>query len=39
MFELEWGDPPKAKVLRAIAKNVTENRVQLLAEWEEKVNP
>jgi hypothetical protein len=38
MFELEWGDAPKAKVLREIAKNVEENRVQLLAEWEEKVN-
>jgi Domain of unknown function (DUF4160) len=38
MFELEWGDPPKSKVLREIAKNVEENRVQLLAEWEEKVN-
>jgi hypothetical protein len=39
MFELEWGDPPKAKMLRTIAKTVAENRVQLLAEWEEKVNP
>jgi hypothetical protein len=38
MFEVEWGDPPKAKVRRAIAKAVAENRVQLLAEWEEKVN-
>jgi hypothetical protein len=27
------------KVLRAIAKAVVENRVELLAEWEEKVNP
>ena len=38
MFEVEWGDPPKAKVLRTIAKTVAANRVQLLAEWEEKVN-
>jgi hypothetical protein len=38
MFELEWGDPPKAKVLREIAKNVEEKRVQLLAEREAKVN-
>jgi hypothetical protein len=39
MFELEWGDPLKAKVRRAIAKTVAENRVQLLAEREQKVNP
>jgi hypothetical protein len=39
MFELEWGNAPKAKVLREIAKNVEENRLQLLAEWEENVNP
>ncbi|HKI19900.1 MAG TPA: DUF4160 domain-containing protein [Isosphaeraceae bacterium] len=38
MFELEWGDNPRAKVLREIAKNVKEKRVQLLAEWEAKVN-
>jgi hypothetical protein len=38
MFEVEWGDPPKAKVLRTIAKTVAANRVQLLAEWEQKVN-
>ena len=38
MFELEWGDAPKAKVRREIAKNVEENRVELLAEWEATVN-
>ena len=38
MFELEWGDNPRAKVLREIAKNVKEKRVQLLAEWEANVN-
>ncbi len=38
MFELEWGDNPRTKVLREIARNVRENRVQLLAEWEAKVN-
>ncbi len=38
MFELQWGDAPKAKVLREIARLVEENRVQLLAEWEAKVN-
>jgi len=38
MFELEWGDNPRAKVLREIAKNVKEKRVQLLAEWEANIN-
>ena len=38
MFELMWGDAPKSKVLREIAKKVRENRVQLLAEWEANVN-
>jgi hypothetical protein len=38
MFELQWGDAPRAKVLREIAKLVEGNRVQLLAEWEAKVN-
>jgi hypothetical protein len=38
MFEPVWGDAPKAKVLREIAKNVNERRLQLLAEWEAKVN-
>ena len=38
MFELQWGNAPKAKVLRMIVKNVEENRIQLLAEWEAKVN-
>ncbi len=37
MFELEWGDPPRMKVLRQIAKIVEEHRVQLLAEWEANV--
>ena len=38
MFELEWGDPPRMKVLRQIEKIVKEHRVQLLAEWEANVN-
>ncbi len=38
MFELEWGDAPRAKVLRQIEKIVKEKRVQLLAEWEANVN-
>jgi hypothetical protein len=38
MFELLWGKPARAKVLRSIAERVGENRVQLLAEWEAKVN-
>ena len=38
MFELEWGDAPKANVLREIALNVSENRAKLLAEWVEKVS-
>jgi hypothetical protein len=38
MFDLEWGNPPKSKTLRLIAKNVNENRIELLAEWEAKVH-
>jgi hypothetical protein len=38
MFELQWGDAPKAKVLREIAKRVEETRAQLLEEWEANVN-
>jgi hypothetical protein len=38
MFDLAWGTTPKAKVLREIAKNVQAKRVELLAEWEAKVN-
>ena len=39
VFELQWGDAPGAKVLKQITKMVTENRSELLAEWEAKVNP
>ncbi len=39
MFELVWGEEPKGKVLRKIAKAVIENRANLLAEWEANVNP
>jgi hypothetical protein len=35
---LSWGDNPRAKVLREIAKNVKQKRVQLVAEWEANVN-
>ena len=38
MFEPVWGDGPKSRVRREIARKVEENRVQLLAEWEAKVN-
>jgi hypothetical protein len=38
MFELVWGEEPKGKVLRQIAKAVRENRAMLLAEWEANVN-
>jgi hypothetical protein len=37
LFELVWGDAPKATELREIAKNVEENRVEPLTEWEENV--
>lgn len=35
---VEWGDPPRMKVLRRIEKIVKEHRIQLLAEWETNVN-
>jgi hypothetical protein len=38
MFELLWGDAPKTRILREIADRVNENRIELLAEWEAKVN-
>ena len=34
MFELIWGDPPKAKVLKRIAGKAVANRQALLQEWE-----
>jgi hypothetical protein len=39
MFEMVWGEVPKAKVLRQLAEAVTENRENLLAEWEANVSP
>ncbi|MGL4463704.1 MAG: DUF4160 domain-containing protein [Planctomycetia bacterium] len=36
MFQLKWGDQPKAKVLKEIAGLVMANRGALLLEWEEK---
>jgi hypothetical protein len=38
MFELIWGDAPRRKVLRQLKKAVTENRDELLAEWEANVD-
>jgi hypothetical protein len=38
MFESVWGDDPGGKVLRKLRKAVRENRQELLAEWEAKVN-
>ncbi|MCE9534080.1 MAG: DUF4160 domain-containing protein [Planctomycetes bacterium] len=38
MFELQWGDPPKSKTLKQIAKTVREHRGALLAEWEQGVS-
>jgi Domain of unknown function (DUF4160) len=34
MFELKWGDPPKAKMLKTIASKAVANRGALLVEWE-----
>ena len=38
MFELIWGDPPKAKILKRIEKAVRMHRAEPLGEWEAKVN-
>jgi hypothetical protein len=38
MFELVWGDEPGGKIMRKLEKAVRENRDNLLAEWEAKVN-
>ncbi|MSU78833.1 MAG: DUF4160 domain-containing protein [Gemmataceae bacterium] len=38
MFELQWGDTPKAKLCRQIATAVLANRAALLVEWQAKVN-
>ncbi len=38
MFELVWGDEPGGKIMRKVEKAVRENRENLLAEWEAKVN-
>jgi 3-methyladenine DNA glycosylase AlkD len=38
MFELVWGEEPKGKVLRQIAKAVKKNREMVLAEWEANVS-
>ncbi len=38
MFQLVWGEPPKSKLLKSIAKLVREHRAELLLEWEMKVN-
>jgi hypothetical protein len=39
MFELKWGERPKAKVLRTIAEKAVANRAALLAEWEAREDP
>jgi hypothetical protein len=39
MFELKWGDPPKAKVLKTIAAKAVANREALLLEWEARDDP
>ena len=38
MLELLWGEEPKGKMIRKITKAVTENRANLLTEWEATVN-
>jgi len=37
MFELKWGDMPKAKVLKLLGQQVRSKRVELLIEWSKKV--
>lgn len=38
MFELKWGTDPTAKKKRELCDRAEENRVELLQEWERKVN-
>ncbi len=38
MFEVKWGAGPDSKTRRRIARLVEAHRLQLMAEWETKVN-
>lgn len=38
MFDVKWGSGPDARTLRRIARSVEAHRLELMAEWEAKVN-